>query len=139
MANTTADKLAKLQDTKADIKAALAEKGQIVGDVFSTYGDAVRAIETGGANTAVLQINPWNPGTKYLSCVDKNGEYKEYSYDSMSSDEISIEINVPCLAYVYSTRADSSGEIERKKSFTDFSENRVSYVLYITGNATIQY
>ena len=48
MANTTADKLAKLNATKADLKAALAEKGQTVGDVFSTYPAAVRAIESGG-------------------------------------------------------------------------------------------
>lgn len=48
MANTTADKLALLEATKADLKAALAEKGQTVGDVFSTYPAAVRAIETGG-------------------------------------------------------------------------------------------
>lgn len=47
MANTTADKLAKLNATKADLKAALAEKGQTVGDVFSTYPAAVRAIESG--------------------------------------------------------------------------------------------
>lgn len=47
MANTTADKLALLEATKANLKAALAEKGQTVGDVFSTYPAAVRAIETG--------------------------------------------------------------------------------------------
>lgn len=47
MANTTADKLAKLNTTKEELKAALAEKGQTVGDVFSTYPDAVRAIKTG--------------------------------------------------------------------------------------------
>lgn len=47
MANTTADKLALLQATKVNLKAALAEKGQTVGDVFSTYPAAVRAIETG--------------------------------------------------------------------------------------------
>ena len=49
MANTTADKLAKLNATKADLKAALAEKGQTVGEVFSEYPAAVRAIETGAA------------------------------------------------------------------------------------------
>lgn len=48
MANTTADKLAKLNATKADLKAALAEKGQTVGDVFSEYPAAVRAISGGG-------------------------------------------------------------------------------------------
>jgi hypothetical protein len=44
---TTAEKLAKLAATKADLKAAIIEKGQTVGDVFSDYPDAVRAIETG--------------------------------------------------------------------------------------------
>lgn len=46
MANTTADKLTKLNATKADLKAALAEKGQTVGEVFSAYPAAVRAVET---------------------------------------------------------------------------------------------
>ena len=49
---TIADKLAKLNETKADLKAALLEKGQTVGDVFSTYPDAVRAISSGGGRRA---------------------------------------------------------------------------------------
>lgn len=56
MANTTADKLALLEATKADLKAALAEKGQTVGDVFSTYPAAVRAIETGGVNAESVPV-----------------------------------------------------------------------------------
>lgn len=44
---TSADKLALLKATKADLKAALTEKGQTPGDVFSDYPDLVRAIETG--------------------------------------------------------------------------------------------
>lgn len=47
MANTTADKLALLEDTKANLKVALADQEMVVGDVFSTYPEAVRAIETG--------------------------------------------------------------------------------------------
>lgn len=43
---TIANKLAKLKTTKAEIKAALAEKGQTVGEVFSAYPAAVRAVET---------------------------------------------------------------------------------------------
>ena len=38
----------RLMGIKADLKSALAEKGQTVGDVFSTYPAAVRAIESGG-------------------------------------------------------------------------------------------
>lgn len=47
---TTTEKFQKLIQTKADIKAALTEKGQTVGDVFSEYPAAVRAIAaaTGG-------------------------------------------------------------------------------------------
>lgn len=44
---TTADKLNLLLNSKADIKAALVEKGQTVSDVFSEYGDKIRAIQTG--------------------------------------------------------------------------------------------
>lgn len=47
MANTTADKLALLEATKADLKAALADQEMVVGNVFSTYPEAVRAIKTG--------------------------------------------------------------------------------------------
>lgn len=37
----------RLMGIRADLKSALAEKGQTVGDVFSTYPAAVRAIKTG--------------------------------------------------------------------------------------------
>lgn len=43
----TADKLAKLSATKADLKAALTEKGMNPGNEFDTYPDLVRAIATG--------------------------------------------------------------------------------------------
>lgn len=66
MANTTADKLALLQATKANLKAALAEKGQTVGDVFSTYPAAVRAIGTGGSGIAIK-----NP-TSYVDLISSN-------------------------------------------------------------------
>lgn len=46
---TVADKLNKLLGTKADIKAAITEKGQTVAeaDTFASYGDKIRAIKTG--------------------------------------------------------------------------------------------
>ena len=45
--STTADKLNLLLNSKKDIKAALVEKGLEVSDVFSTYADMIRAIQTG--------------------------------------------------------------------------------------------
>lgn len=44
-----ATKLAKLKTIKQDIKSALEEKGQTPSNVFSTYANNIRAIETGGS------------------------------------------------------------------------------------------
>lgn len=44
---STADKLNALVQTKADIKQALIDKGQNPSDVFSTYADSIRAIDSG--------------------------------------------------------------------------------------------
>lgn len=49
---TIANKLAKLKTTKAEIKAALEEAGQLVGDVFDTYPAAIRAVVSGGVQIA---------------------------------------------------------------------------------------
>lgn len=54
---TTADKLAKLAATKADLKAAIKEKGQTVGDVFSTYPAAVRAIKQEEKVNGILELD----------------------------------------------------------------------------------
>ena len=45
-----ATKLAKLKTIKQDIKSALEEKGQTPSNVFSTYANNIRAIETGGGS-----------------------------------------------------------------------------------------
>ena len=47
MSTTTEQKLNLLLSTKENIKNALIEQGQEVGDVFSTYPDKIRAIRTG--------------------------------------------------------------------------------------------
>ena len=46
---SVATKLAKLKAIKQDIKSALEEKGQTPSNVFSTYANNIRAIETGGS------------------------------------------------------------------------------------------
>lgn len=52
---TVAEKLEKLSQTKADIRAAIREKGQTVEDAepFSAYGDKIRAI-AGGGNKEII-------------------------------------------------------------------------------------
>ena len=71
-------KLNKITSTKTDLAAALAEKGQTVGDVFADYPAAVRAIETGGGfmGTAKVTFNAPLSGyaTREISYIDENYE-----------------------------------------------------------------
>lgn len=46
MANTTVDKLNLLKNTKEEIKSAILEKGIVVGEKFSDYASAIRAIRS---------------------------------------------------------------------------------------------
>lgn len=64
---TTADKLNKLISTKADLKAALIEKGQDPGDVFSQYPAKVRAIKTDSIKLASIDILRQPTKTSYVA------------------------------------------------------------------------
>lgn len=67
----TANKLNRLKQTKADLKAALTEKGQNPGNVFSQYPDMVRAIQTGGEQaTPVIEVS--NGGLITATAGDKS-------------------------------------------------------------------
>ena len=67
----TADKLNRLKQTKADLKAALTEKGQNPGNVFSQYPAMVRAIQTGGEQaTPVIEVS--NGGLITATAGDKS-------------------------------------------------------------------
>ena len=135
MANTTADKLALLEATKADLKAALAEKGQTVGDVFSTYPAAVRAIETGG-ETATLTIN--DVGLPNVFCIFVNAEGSLIESDSGSPiGEFSIQ--VPSIVFVRTGDAVTSGNISEVARYIDLNSSRTDFVFLVTGNASIKY
>lgn len=69
MANTTADKLARLQQTKEDLQAALAEQGQPVDAVFSAYPAAVRAIRKTREDAPYNDVNFYDvDGVRLFSC-----------------------------------------------------------------------
>lgn len=83
-AYNVAQSLDELQSVKSDLKAALAEKGQSVGDVFSTYPAAVRAIETGGVFTPV-EIRLSGDGTAQVY------DCEQRQWVSLSSSYISVK------------------------------------------------
>ncbi|OUN23675.1 hypothetical protein B5G34_00845 [Flavonifractor sp. An82] len=87
---TIADKLAKLAATKADLKAALAEKGQTVGDVFSTYPAVVRAIETGGKKTIITY--DFLAASAEFYFVNSDNELKHYIRQSFSETVLSGQL-----------------------------------------------
>lgn len=80
---TTTDKLNKLIQTKAAIKAALVEKGQNPSDVFSTYANNIKAISTGVDNPLIAnsdaEMNTYLNDTKYLNMYVKfTGQSETY-------------------------------------------------------------
>ena len=135
MANTTADKLALLQATKADLKAALAEKGQTVGDVFSTYPAAVRAIETGG-ETATLEVGTLTVDTTFFSAVTVDG------FTKIPTSGTYI-VPVPCLVSYFNSYDNSSFPISGliEKTVDEYVPGTFSdgayRVFFITGDCKI--
>lgn len=76
----TSDKLNRLKQTKADLKAALIEKGQTPGDVFADYPAKIRAIETGGGEQATPEIT-----------VDENGLITATAGDKSATKQLSTQ------------------------------------------------
>lgn len=102
---TTAEKIQKLADTKADLKAALAGKGQTVGDVFSEYPAAVRAIETGGKKT-ILSVD-CQPYADYITAVSSQGHFSTNSFGPNYLDCVVGE-----LVYIQCSSLTSSNSCE---------------------------
>ena len=138
MANTTADKLALLEATKADLKAALAEKGQTVGDVFSTYPAAVRAIETGG-EAATLTVGYAGESDTACYFVNSDGELIN-SENGTNVGQHTIPIPSLVLAETKSLSGPGiNGDAEGVLGFMEPVKGSIYTLILVTGNASITY
>lgn len=93
---TIADKLAKLNTTKEELKAALAEKGQTVGEVFSAYPAAVRAIGAGGAPTSVTIVSEFGLTNCSVNYIGVNGEAQASTggtFETVGNSILSVKVS----------------------------------------------
>lgn len=106
----TADKLNRLKQTKADMKAALIEKGQTPGDVFADYPAKVRAIETGGGGTDVSGVTATASDVrKGKVFVDSTGAKKEGTQPTRGSADVTLansKVTVPAGIYDQQVQVD---------------------------------
>ena len=83
-----ATKLAKLKTIKQDIKSALEEKGQTPSNVFSTYANNIRAIESGGGDTSQEDGVITRTLASYSNDrVNSIGEYSFYNIKTLTNVE----------------------------------------------------
>lgn len=121
---TTAEKLALLKTTKADMKAALTEQGQNPGDVFADYPDMVRAIQTG-----VTLPTLTNPGgaadlRKGKQLIDQAGQIVDGTLEEVQQATPSISVNSSGL--ITATAGDKSATHQLSSSDSSkFSESNI--------------
>ena len=106
----TTDKLNRLKQTKADLKAALIEKGQTPGDVFADYPAKVRAIKTGGGGTDVSGVTAAASDVrKGKVFVDSTGAEKEGTQPTRGSADVTLansKVTVPAGIYDQQVQVD---------------------------------
>lgn len=97
-----ATKLAKLKTIKQDIKSALEEKGQTPSNVFSTYANNIRAIETGGSGGDTSQEDGLvtRTLTSYSNDrVNSVGEYTFYNIKTLTNVELPNVTSIGTYAF----------------------------------------
>lgn len=139
---TTAEKLAHAKAVKADLKAALTEKGQNPGDVFDTYPDLVRAIETG---TKLPDLT--NPGAaadlrKGKQLIGQSGQIVTGTLEEVQQATPSISVSSSGLITATAGDKSATKQLSTQAGGTrtpGTSDAIIAYNgQYVTGNITMK-
>ena len=130
----------RLAAIKEDLKAALAEKGQTVGEVFSTYPDAVRAIQTGGESAAVSVKSGVFEDPRYgFHYIDADGNPVCKLLDS-ESFTLNVKIGsyiLPILPVDFKPNCASGGLSSPENSGLYTRDSTETCLLYVSGDGEI--
>lgn len=134
---TTADKLQKILDSKAAIKAAIEAKGvSNVGDILAEYPDKIASIQSGGGTCTGFTGHADAEGLKAIGWTDEDIEYyqthgvnwneEDDAYHKVPQDNIDLygvltidNIQEYKDRIVYLPKLDTSGVINMSDKFTD--------------------
>lgn len=143
MANTTADKLALLEATKAAMKSAINGSGSTVGDVFSAYPVAITSGKSAIAQ-AVTDKGVETAATDTFAQMAVNIEQIETG--GVESVSVTIKMHGPSLINLYYTKvledgslSFTNGQATMSKALTDNMPSGsviVGFVNYTYDNAT---
>lgn len=146
---TIANKLAKLKTTKAEIKAALEEAGQSVGDVFDTYPAAIRAVVSSGAKIATGsyvgtgKYGSGNPNSltfefapKLLFITQKQGEGNFWGADDIGRNP--IDCSILTTSYTAGLGFSSVSRSDGLSGYAKKTEDGKTITWYHSGNADSQ-
>lgn len=127
--STTANRLALLSSTKADIKAALTEQGREPSDVFSSYGDEIRAIVADGGSGDTGDLDALIDGSPAKICSNAVSvrAYAFYMHEGLSEVEFPLAVSIGIYAF-YVNPYENEVEKEAHSSLTMVNFPRVTNI-----------
>ena len=125
-----ADKLSRLAQTKADIKAAIIAKGQeITDDPFQDYADKIAAIETGGGSIEIANRGLFTGAIYPVTFKGNTNTYEnEWEYKSL------YDITITGLGNVATITGNGTKEVKVAFDVTGSTDSITPFVITLERN-----